>query len=190
MPRRSLLLHCGAARVREFDLAELMAMLGEGDARRGQRNGDQTTLRCGYAFSSVTLHSKLPTALFLQPNFQLLTKTRMATQEIFQNNTRPLQVSERVPTFVVTRRRCVCYPTTEGDGTKSATARFCVIELYLERSNSYCYFRLIFLPYKYCVAKTKGRRPWFRRPSSNLAPRSGHSSQRVLHADRGDEINF
>jgi len=39
--RASLSRASWAARVREFDLAELMAMLGEGDARRGHRNGDQ-----------------------------------------------------------------------------------------------------------------------------------------------------
>src|ERR1700730_16293239 len=49
-----------------------------------------------------------------RPTFQLLSKTRIATLEVLQNNTRPLQVSERFPTFVDTRRRCVCYPTSEG----------------------------------------------------------------------------
>ena len=38
---QQLLLHRRAARVRELDLSELVALLGEGDARCGQRKSDQ-----------------------------------------------------------------------------------------------------------------------------------------------------
>jgi hypothetical protein len=38
---QELLLHRRAAGGRKLDLAELIGVLGEGDARRGQRKGDQ-----------------------------------------------------------------------------------------------------------------------------------------------------
>jgi hypothetical protein len=40
------------------------------------------------------------------------------------------------------------------------------------------------------LGKDKGRRSYFQRPSSNLAPHTGHSSQLFLRAYGGHEVNL
>src|SRR5438093_90049 len=62
---QELLLHRRAARVRKVDLAELIALLGEGNAHGGQRKGDQRRCDVDTRFHLYHSYSKFPTAVIL-----------------------------------------------------------------------------------------------------------------------------